>query len=54
MQRWQNAFGLSDQDRKELSDLPFGKLLVNLQNRNLDGIFAELDRVNQKLSEPLQ
>jgi hypothetical protein len=51
MQRWQNAFGLSNQDMQELSDLPFGNLLVSLQNRNLDGIFAELDRVNQKYHE---
>jgi hypothetical protein len=53
MQRWQEAFHLSDQDMQELTDLPFGKLLVNLQRRNIDDIFAELDRVNAQLNEQL-
>lgn len=51
MQRWQNALLLSDDDVQELADLPFGKLLVNLQNHNINGIFAELERVNTQLRE---
>jgi hypothetical protein len=53
MQRWQVALHLSEQDLQELSELPFGKLLFNLQNRNLDGIFEELDRVNAQLNKQL-
>ncbi len=53
MKRWQKALSLSDQDLQELKELPFGRLLFNLQNRNLDGIFEKLDRVNQKLRERL-
>jgi hypothetical protein len=53
MQRWQNALSLSEQDLQEIPELPFGKLLTNLQNRNIDGIFEELDRVNTLLHEQL-
>jgi hypothetical protein len=48
MQRWQDALNLSDEDMQQISEMPFYKLLLSLQNRNIDGIFAELDRVNQK------
>lgn len=53
MQRWQVALHLSEQDLQELSELPFGKLLFNLQNRNLNGIFEALERVNAQLHERL-
>jgi hypothetical protein len=53
MQRWQNALNLTEEDMQQVTEMPFYKLLVSLQNRNIDGIFAELDRVNQKYHESL-
>jgi hypothetical protein len=53
MQRWQEVLHLSDDDMQQLTEMPFCKLLVSLQTRNLDSIFAELERVNTQQREQL-